>query len=102
MTAIDQPTDQLATDELELRRRRALYRAEHRGTKEMDWLLGRYAKAKLADMDAAALAHFEQLIAVIDVDLQNWLMKPGVTADPAFAAIIADIRAFHALTEKTR
>ncbi len=101
MTTSEQPAADPATDDLTLRRRRALYRAEHRGTKEMDWLLGRYATAKLPDMDAAALSHFEQLITVIDADMQNWLMKPGVTADPVFAAIIAEIRAFHDLTEKS-
>ena len=32
-------------DDLEMRRRRAAYRASHRGTKEMDIILGRYAEA---------------------------------------------------------
>jgi antitoxin CptB len=102
MTASEHPAADPVTDDLDLRRRRALYRAEHRGTKEMDWLLGRYAKAKLPAMDVGALSHFELLIAVIDADMQNWLMKPGVAADPVFADVIADIRAFHDLTEKTR
>ena len=36
--------------DLEIRRRRAAYRAHHRGTKEMDWLVGRYADAHLAEV----------------------------------------------------
>ena len=35
------------TDDVETRRRRAAYRASHRGTKEMDWMLGRYAERAL-------------------------------------------------------
>ena len=34
-------------DDLDIRRRRAAYRAAHRGTKEMDIMLGRYADATL-------------------------------------------------------
>ncbi len=54
-----------------MRRRRALYRAQHRGTKEMDHLLGRFAEARLAEMDDAALGLFETLLALPDPDLQT-------------------------------
>jgi antitoxin CptB len=100
MTTADRAAQDPKFDALELRKRRALYRAEHRGTKEMDWLLGRYAKAKLPDMTAAALTDFEHLINVTDADLQNWLIKPGATAAPEHADFIAEIRAFHALPKK--
>ncbi|TMJ66522.1 MAG: succinate dehydrogenase assembly factor 2, partial [Alphaproteobacteria bacterium] len=43
------------TDDVERRRRRAVYRACHRGTKEMDWILGRFAQAALADMPSDGL-----------------------------------------------
>ena len=43
------------TDDIEIRRRRAAYRACHRGTKEMDLILGRFAVARLPDMPAAGL-----------------------------------------------
>ena len=33
------------TDDVESRRRRAAFRATHRGNKEMDWLIGRFAQA---------------------------------------------------------
>jgi antitoxin CptB len=89
-----------SADDLDLRRRRALYRAEHRGTKEMDWLLGRYAVAKLPTMDAPALTHFEQLIALSDVDLHAWIIKPDAIIDTAFERTIYDIRAFHDITTR--
>lgn len=88
----------LATSpDIEIRRKRALYRAEHRGTKEMDWLLGRYAGAKLPSMDVAALGHFEQLLALPDPELHAWIINPDALVDTAFEQTIYDIRAFHDL-----
>ncbi len=92
MTTTDcEPSD------LEARRKRALFRAQHRGTKEMDWMIGRYALAKLPDMAGDALDHFELLLAVSDPDLDAWIFKPASTIGPGFEAVIADIRQFHAL-----
>jgi antitoxin CptB len=85
------------TDELDVRRRRALYRAAHRGTKEMDWLLGRYAADRVPLMDSAALDHFEQLLAVSDVELHGWILDPARVAGGEFEASIIDMRRFHAL-----
>jgi antitoxin CptB len=83
--------------DLETRRRRAAYRAAHRGTKEMDWLLGRYADAYLGEMDADALARFERLLAIADPDLQQWILKPDTLRDTEFASLIAAMRRFHKL-----
>ena len=84
-------------NDLDVRRKRALFRAQHRGTKEMDWMLGRYAAAKLASMDAAAIDHFDRLLAISDVELHAWIITPGVLAGREFETVIADVRAFHAL-----
>ena len=51
------------TDDLEIRRRRAAYRASHRGTKELDIVLGRYAAARLAAMTEDELGRFERFLA---------------------------------------
>ena len=37
-------------NDLAMRRRRALYRATHRGSKELDFLLGRYAEQTVETM----------------------------------------------------
>ena len=49
-----------------MRRRRALWRATHRGSKEMDFLLGRYAEQTLDGMNATDIAAFERLIETPD------------------------------------
>ena len=87
------------TDEsLPARRKRALYRAEHRGTKEMDWLLGKYAAAKLDEMDAEELAAFEQLLALPDPDLELWITRKTIDRPEGdFGDLIARLRRFHGL-----
>ena len=86
------PTPDLAT-----RRRKALYRATYRGTKEMDWLLGKFAEATLPAMDDAALTEFEHLLALQDPDLNIWILNPARITAPEFASLVAAIRAFHAI-----
>jgi antitoxin CptB len=84
-------------DDIDSRRRRAAYRATHRGTKEMDWVLGRYAEAELAAMPADALALFERLLALPDPDLCDMLLPPHTPAPAEFAGLVAAVRAFHGL-----
>jgi antitoxin CptB len=85
------------TDGLDNRRKRALYRATHRGTKEMDWLLGRYAGARLAALSEADLGELEQLMELPEPALQHWLMTGTGYDGSAFTALIDRIRAFHGL-----
>ncbi len=83
--------------DLDVRRRRAAYRANHRGTKEMDWLLGRFAAARLEDMNDPALAEFEDLLAAPDPELQVWIMDTSSIPDDRHAGLIRELRAFHEL-----
>lgn len=86
------------SDELEVRRRRALWRAGHRGTKELDLLVGRYAEARLQGMAAADLERFEQFLAATEPEIQHWLLgAETAAAGSAFADVVAEIRRFHGL-----
>jgi antitoxin CptB len=93
----DQP--QTVADPLDARRRRATYRAAHRGTKEMDILLSKYADAHLSHFDEAALTRFEQFLSLPDPDLQGWFFAPETVEGLEFADIIRAVRRFHGLTE---
>jgi antitoxin CptB len=85
------------TDDVEKRRRRAAYRACHRGTKEMDWILGRFAEAALGDMSADRLGLFERLLSLPDPDLQDMVLHPELKPAGEFAELVAAVRAFHGL-----
>ena len=85
------------SDDLELRRRRCLFRAEHRGTKEMDWLLGKYAAAHLPEVDAAGMAFWEDLVLIPDPQLYDWIMGAQVAGDARIAEVVGAIRRLHGL-----
>jgi antitoxin CptB len=55
------------------RRRRLLFRAWHRGTREMDLIMGRFADACIGTLNEAELDAFERLIDVADPDLYAWV-----------------------------
>ena len=54
---------------LDDRRKRLLFRCWHRGTREMDLILGRFADAEIASLKDDELAQLEHLIEVPDPDL---------------------------------
>lgn len=83
------------SDDLEVRRKRAVFRANHRGTKEMDWLLGRYADARLGAMDPDELLEFERFISISDPELHEWIVTPEMCANSEFADLLERIRTFH-------
>lgn len=58
--------------EIDDRRKKLVFRAWHRGTREMDLLLGSFADAHVQGFDAAQLDAFERLLACQDPDLYDW------------------------------
>jgi len=54
---------------LDDRRKRLLFRCWHRGTREMDLILGRFADAEIATLADDELGELERLIEVPDPDL---------------------------------
>lgn len=61
------------TDPQHLRRKRLRFRCWHRGTREMDLLLGRFADRHLADLSEGQLDRFEALLMAPDPDLYDWV-----------------------------
>ena len=58
---------------IEHRRKRLLFRAWHRGTREADLILGSFARSHLIGFDAPQLDQFEALLEVPDAELFDWL-----------------------------
>lgn len=54
---------------LDDRRKRLLYRCWHRGTREMDLILGRFADAHIAQLSDDDLGELERVIQAQDPDL---------------------------------
>ena len=82
------------TDSGDIRRKRMRYRAWHRGLKEMDLILGRFADDHLADLSPAALDAFEALLEESDADLYQWICGAGrpERLDDAALKLINDLQ----------
>ena len=85
----------LRSAHLDVRRRKILFRAWHRGTREMDLLMGRFADAVLAGMSDAELDQFERLIDVPDPDLFRWIMGEADTPSPYDTPVLRQLKAFN-------
>jgi antitoxin CptB len=64
----------------DVRLRRILFRSWHRGTQEVDLLLGSFAEDVLSTFNDAQLDRFEALLNCTDVDLFDWIT--GCCAPP--------------------
>jgi antitoxin CptB len=58
---------------LDVRRRRLLFRATHRGTYENDLMLGGFLRAHMDTLKDADLTALEALLELPDPDLADWL-----------------------------
>jgi antitoxin CptB len=63
----------------------------------MDWLVGRFAQARLANMTAEELAQFERALIIPDPALHDMILYPSMAPAGEFAELISQIRAFHGL-----
>ena len=66
-------SDSIMDDALEIRRKRLRYRAWHRGTKELDLLIGSFADRHIAGFDGGQLDRFEALLECPEPSLYAWL-----------------------------
>jgi len=69
------------TDAIAIQRRRLRFRSWHRGTREADLILGRFADAHLAQFTADQLDRYDALLENSDPDIYDWLT--GRTPVPA-------------------
>jgi len=83
-----------SSDGLDDRRKRLLFRCWHRGTREMDLILGRFADAEIGGLGDDEVAELEHLIEVADPDLYAALTGNTVLAPPYAGALFERIRAF--------
>lgn len=84
----------IAEDALAIERKRLRFRSWHRGTREADLLLGRFADAALPTMDAAALAAFAALLALPDPDILDWVTGRAALPDGHDNEVAQRLRAF--------
>jgi antitoxin CptB len=62
-----------SSEGLDARRRRLLFRSWHRGTREMDLIMGRFADAAIGTLSETELDELERLSDASEPDLYAWI-----------------------------
>jgi len=85
----------ISSEGLDARRRKLLFRSWHRGTREADLIMGRFADAHIAALSDADLDAYEHLLNALETDLLAWLT--GASAVPAEhdTPMFRRVREFH-------
>ncbi|MFL5258762.1 MAG: succinate dehydrogenase assembly factor 2 [Hyphomicrobiales bacterium] len=60
-------------DQKDVRQRRLLWRASHRGIKEMDILLGGFAAARVHGLSEQEVDELETIVGLPDPELLSWI-----------------------------
>ncbi len=60
-------------EDIENRRKRLIFRSWHRGTREMDLIMGTFAEKHVPAMDGSALDLYEELLHIPDPDVYDWV-----------------------------
>jgi len=84
-----------SSDGLDVRRRRLLFRSWHRGIREMDLIMGRFADACLAHLDESELGDYERLMEIPDPELFAWILGEEAAPPDYDSAVLRQIRVFH-------
>jgi antitoxin CptB len=91
-----------SSEGLDNRRRKLLFRAWHRGMREMDLIMGRFADSAVEHLTEDDLAEFEQLIEVPDRELLAWVTGEEAPPTDYDTALFRRLRAFHFAGEGLR
>lgn len=84
-----------SSEGLDHRRRRLLFRAWHRGTREMDLIMGTFADQAIAALDETEVLDYERLMEVPDPDLYAWVTGERAVPAEYDTGVFRRLRAFH-------
>ncbi|MDE1151119.1 MAG: succinate dehydrogenase assembly factor 2 [Micavibrio sp.] len=62
-------------DNISIKRKQLIFRSWHRGTREIDLLLGRFADARLPGFTEEQLLEYDRFLNNSDPDIYNWLTR---------------------------
>ena len=74
--------------------KKLIYRSNHRGTKEMDLLIGGFAIENLKKLNPKELQEFELLLNFTDKELSSWLVDNKKNIDLENFSISKKIKEF--------
>jgi antitoxin CptB len=91
-----------SSEGLDARRRRLLFRAWHRGMRELDLIMGRFAESAIEQLTADELIEFEDLMEVPDRELLAWVTGEADVQANFDTALFRRLRDFNRRGEGVR
>lgn len=91
-----------SSEGLDTRRRKLLFRCWHRGMREMDLIMGRFADAAIEQLTSDELAEFEHLLEVPDRELLAWIIGEAAVPPDYDTALFRRLRDFNRSGEGAR
>jgi antitoxin CptB len=91
-----------SSEGLDARRRKLLFRSWHRGMREMDLIMGRFADATVAQLTQDELAQFEHLMEAPDRELLAWITGETEVPPDYDTALFRRMREFNRRGEGAR
>lgn len=79
--------------DIEIYKKKLMFRAWHRGMKELDLLMGTFAQNELKNLQGDELAQFERLIDSEDNDLLNYFNGKQAVPDSLAGSVFERIKA---------
>ena len=86
---------EISSEGLDPRRRRLLFRSWHRGIREMDLVLGRFADAHIAQLSDAELDEYETWLEIPDQQIFTWVNGSQLAPAEIDTALFRRLRDFH-------
>ena len=78
--------------DLDPRRKRALFRAWHRGMREMDLIMGRFADREIGTLSEGELDALERLMEEPDQQVYAWIIGRATPPERIDAALLARLK----------
>ena len=86
-------------EDIENRQKRLIYRSWHRGTREMDLIMGTFAEANVPQMCADELDLYDEILQTPDPDVYDWVSgqkpAPANLMNPVLEKLLAHDYASH-------
>jgi antitoxin CptB len=86
-------------EEIEKKRKQLLYRSWHRGMREMDLIMGRFADKHIHEFDEVQLLEYEAVLGIGDPDLYSFITGkkevPSNLLNSVMKKLIADQELFN-------
>ena len=79
---------------MDLQRKKLLWRASHRGIREMDLILGGFARARISAMTEDELVELEAIVEIPDRQLLSWATRQEAVPEACCTPLLLELLAF--------